>query len=89
MPVSGGRGTVMAKLMDEQGAQSDGGEGIRFHARGGWVYLAPLSRRAALQLVVEGTDMEVSAQLCDGFVTRIHTIDSQCCEQDSQFHPGK
>ncbi len=83
VPLSAGRGQVMEKLMGEENLRNDGGEGVRIHSRGGWVYLAPLSRRAALQVVAEGADMELSAELCDQFATRIRGIDGACCEQDS------
>ncbi len=89
VPVRGGRGQVMEGLVGEDDQRNSGGEGVRFHTRGGWVYLAPLSRREALQVVAEGVDMEVSAQLCDHYAAHIQTIDRRCCEQDSQFHPEK
>ncbi len=89
IPLAGGRGDVMEALAAESHQPCDGGEGIRVHSRGGWVYLAPLSRRAALQVVAEGLDMEVSSQLCDHYSTHAQAIDRRCCEQDSQENPKK
>ncbi len=89
IPVQGGRGQVMEALVGQDGPKNLGGEGIRLRTGGGWVYLAPMSRRAALQVVAEGVDMELSAELCDQYAAHIQAIDRRCCQQDSQFHPQK
>lgn len=51
------------------------GEGLRVRTGDGWVYLAPLPRRAALKVVAEGPDLELAAELCDFYAGRAAEAD--------------
>ena len=66
----------MEAMAREQGRAS-GGEGLRVHTGGGWVYLVPLARRSALRVVGEGPDLEIAAELCDFYAGKVRELDGR------------
>ncbi|NLF34375.1 MAG: NTP transferase domain-containing protein [Clostridiales bacterium] len=76
IPLSGSRGAVMRALAGEDNAPL-AGDGLRLAAGDGWVYLSPLSRRAALRVVGEGPDAEIAAELCDFYAKRVADLDQK------------
>lgn len=77
VPVSRDRGEIMGRMAAQAGRDSLLGEGIRLRAHGGWVYLVPLARRAALKIVAESADLEVAAELCDFYAGQIAKLDGR------------
>ena len=77
VPVSRDRGEIMGRMAAQAGRDSVLGEGIRLRAHGGWVYLVPLARRAALKIVAESADLEVAAELCDFYAGQIAKLDGR------------
>ena len=69
------RGEVMQDLAEAAGAQN--GEGVRIQDRGGVVWLAPLSRRAALRVAVEAATLEDAEALCREYADRVRELDRQ------------
>ena len=67
----------MRELTMQAGRDAVTGEGLRLHSRGGWVYLVPLSRRAAVKVVAEGPDLELAAELCDFYAAQISKLDGR------------
>ena len=88
VPLSSDRGRVMEAMAREQGRAS-GGEGLRVHTGGGWVYLVPLARRSALRVVGEGPDLEIAAELCDFYAGRAAQLDQAISEQCAQEREQK
>ncbi len=60
------------------------GDGLRVRTGNGWVYVAPMLRRHALQVVAESADMELAAELCDFYVGRAVRTDRALFRQDAQ-----
>jgi mannose-1-phosphate guanylyltransferase/phosphomannomutase len=83
VPLTADRGQVMQTLARAQDRQPRG-EGLRLHTGGGWVYLVPLARRAALQVMAEGPDLELAAELCDFYAGRVSEADRAISEQSIQ-----
>ena len=75
--LTGDRATVMARLSAGFGPDCRVGEGLRLRDRGGWVYLVPLTRRAAVRVVAESDDMELAAELCDFYAGRVSEADRE------------
>ncbi len=75
VPVSRDRGEVMRELAAQAGKDALAGEGLRLRSRGGWVYLVPLARRAAVKIVAEGPDLELAAELCDFYAGKVSKLD--------------
>jgi len=75
VPVSRDRGEVMRELAVQAGKDAAAGQGLRLRSRGGWVYLVPLTRRAAVKVVAEGPDLEMAAELCDFYVGQVVKLD--------------
>jgi len=71
----GDRGQVMQALSRTEQGITEMGEGFRVHTRGGWVYIAPLTRRAALRVIAEGMDTEVAAELCSFYTEKARRLD--------------
>ena len=88
VPLSSDRGRVMEAMVREQG-RTCGGEGLRVHTGGGWVYLVPLARRSALRVVGEGPDLEIAAELCDFYAGRAAQLDRAISEQCAQGRDKK
>ena len=88
VPLSSDRGRVMEAMVREQG-RTCGGEGLRVHTGGGWVYLVPLARRSALRVVGEGPDLEIAAELCDFYAGRAAQLDRAISEQCAQERDKK
>lgn len=61
---------VMTRLAQEYNLQPDG-EGLRIRAENGWVYLTPLIRRPSVRILAESPDMELAAELCDLYTSRV------------------
>ena len=87
VPLRSDRGRVMQALAGEH-TRTPAGDGLRVRTGGGWVYLTPLARRAALRVVAEGPDLEVAAELCDFFANRAAALDRETAEQDIQKNGG-
>jgi len=77
VPLVRDRGEIMRELTMQAGRDAVTGEGLRLHSRGGWVYLVPLSRRAAVKVVAEGPDLELAAELCDFYAAQISKLDGR------------
>lgn len=75
VPLSRDRGEIMRELAAQAGKDALAGEGLRLRSRGGWVYVVPLSRRAALKVVAEGPDLEMAAELCDFYAGQVAKLD--------------
>ena len=75
VPLRRSRGEVMQDLAEAAGAQN--GEGVRIQDRGGVVWLAPLSRRAALRVAVEAATLEDAEALCREYADRVRELDRQ------------
>lgn len=56
------------------------GEGLRFAAGDGWVYIAPLERRCSLRVVGESFDAETAEELCSIFARRAKELDARLRE---------
>ena len=75
VPLRGSRAAVMAALLRAEPAARAAGEGVRFPARDGWVYIAPLSRRSALRVVGEGFEAETAGELCAFYADLARKLD--------------
>lgn len=75
VPLTRDRGEVMRELTRQAGRDAAAGEGLRLRSRGGWVYLVPLTRRAAVKVVAEGPDLEMAAELCDFYAAQVSKLD--------------
>ncbi len=75
VPLVRDRGEVMRELTVQAGRDAVAGEGLRLRSRGGWVYLVPLTRRAAVKVVAEGPDLEMAAELCDFYAAQVSKLD--------------
>ena len=81
VPLSRDRGEIMRELAAQAGKDARMGEGLRLRSRGGWVYLVPLARRAAVRIVAEGPDLEMAAELCDFYAGQVAKLDRTPKEQ--------
>ena len=77
VPLAGERGRVMQALAGTHPAARPAGEGLRIRTGGGWVYMTPLTRRAALKVVAEGPDLETAAELCDFYAEKAKQLDCE------------
>ena len=75
VPLRGSRAAVMAALLRAEPAARAAGEGVRFPARDGWVYIVPLSRRSALRVVGEGFEAETAGELCAFYADLARKLD--------------
>lgn len=83
VPLTSDQGQVMRELAREQTARV-AGDGIRVRSGGGWVYLRPAARRAALRILAEGPDLELAAELCDRYADWTAELDRKISEQCAQ-----
>ena len=74
VPLRKSRGEVIQALA--AGAEQ-AGEGVRVQTGGAVVRMAPLSRRAALRVLVEAADMEAAEELCAEFVEKVRELDGE------------
>lgn len=72
VPLRSGRGEVMREFA-ARGEQLP--EGVRIQSGAAYVYLAPLSRRAALRVIAEAADMETARELCDFYAEQAKSAD--------------
>ena len=77
VPVLRDRGEIMRELTLRAGRDAVTGTGLRLRCRGGWVYVVPLSRRAAIKVMAEGADLEVAAELCDFYAAQVSGLDGR------------
>ena len=77
IPLRGNRGAIMEHLSKSNGVMQQKGteSGLHFHLRSGHVYLAPLTRRAAIRIIGEGQSTEIASELCDLFTEKIKKAD--------------
>ena len=75
VPLRRDRGEIMHELVERNGRENAGGDGLRLRVRGGWVYFVPLSRRSALRVIAEGPDLEAAAELCDFYAGQVGKLD--------------
>lgn len=75
VPLHRDRGEIMRELAAQAGRDARLGEGLRLRSRGGWVYLVPLARRAAVRIIAEGPDLEMAAELCDFYAGQVAKLD--------------
>ena len=83
VPLTSDQGQVMRELAREQTARV-AEDGIRVRSGGGWVYLRPAARRAALRILAEGPDLELAAELCDRYADWTAELDRKISEQCAQ-----
>ena len=83
VPLTSDQGQVMRELAREQTARV-AGDGIRVRSGGGWVYLRPAARRAALRIQAEGPDLELAAELCDRYADWTAELDRKISEHCAQ-----
>lgn len=77
VPLIRDRGEIMRELTAQAGREAVAGTGLRLRSRGGWVYLVPLTRRAAIKVVAEGPDLELAAELCDFYAAQVSELDGR------------
>lgn len=75
VPVAGSRGDVMQAFYEAEPEAKPSGEGLRLNVREGWVYIAPLTRRASLRVIAEGFDAETATELCDFYSEKARKLD--------------
>ncbi len=71
----GDRGAVMQALAEGLPGLEDTGAGLRLRQGESWVYLAPLTRRAALRVVGEAVSAELARELCDFYAGTVRALD--------------
>ena len=74
VPLDSGRGRVMERALSGADAQRMG-QGSRIRSGGGWVYVTPLSRRGALRVIAEATDMETAREIYAQYTARLKALD--------------
>ena len=75
VPLRRSRGEVMQALAETLGGEA--GEGIQLSDGEAMVWLAPLSRRAALRVAVECADMEAAEELCGAYEKKVLQLDEE------------
>ncbi|MCD7948603.1 MAG: NTP transferase domain-containing protein [Oscillospiraceae bacterium] len=75
VPLTADRGRVMQALTRSERSAEPMGEGVRLHTGSGWVYIAPLTRRASLRVIAEGMDAEVADELCSFYTEKAKMFD--------------
>lgn len=65
LPLTEGRAQAMEQLSKAFPQAEDMGEGLRIRLGEGWVWLAPMAGRSALQLQAEASSQEFAAELCE------------------------
>lgn len=75
MALRGDRGAVMQALAEGLPGLEDTGAGLRLRQGESWVYLAPLTRRAALRVVGEAVSAELARELCDFYAGTVRALD--------------
>jgi len=70
------RDEVLRAMSGEQ-RELHRGSGLRLRSGGGWVYVAPVSRRTALRIMAESADLETAAELCDFYARRAAELDRE------------
>ncbi len=75
VPLRSGRGKTLEALAAASPAAQREGQGVRLPVGAGWVYLAPMTRRAALRVIAEATDAETARELCRAYEERIKELD--------------
>lgn len=86
VPLHRDRGEVMEEFTGAFRRAEPAGAGVRLSAGSGWVYVAPLVRRSAVQVIAEGTDAEVAEELCGFYENEIRRLDGQNTPQNP-FRP--
>lgn len=76
VPLNGNRGDLMQALYEAEPNAQQAGEGLRLNVGEGWVYIAPLTRRASLRIVGEGFDTETAQELCDFYAKKAKELDA-------------
>lgn len=86
--LSSDQGQVLDRLGEDQGLQ---GGMLRIHTGGSWISVAPVPKKRALQVIGEGADMELAAELCDFYAGKAAEIDRLLARQTGQDnqHPPK
>ena len=77
VPLRSGRGRVMGAALSQYSTARKEGEGARIWTGSGWVYLVPLSRRSALRIIAEASDMETAQELCDLYREKLREMDEE------------
>ncbi len=80
VPLRGSRGAMMEALAE--GVSRPAGEGLRFRAGEGWVYVVPHVRRPSLRVMAEGYDAETAAELCDFYARRVSELDDDTAKAE-------
>lgn len=75
VPLRKSRGEVMQALAETLGGEA--GDGVRLRDGEAVVWLAPLSRRAALRVAVECADMETAEELCGFYEEKVLEADGE------------
>lgn len=75
VPLRTDRGKTLEALAAASPAAQREGRGVRLPVGVGWVYLAPMTRRAALRVIAEATDAETARELCRAYEERIKELD--------------
>lgn len=81
IPLARGRGEVMQALVHEIPGAKSAGEGLRFPAGDGWVYITPLTRRCSLRVSGESFNAETARELCDFYVGLAEKLDRRETDQ--------
>ena len=74
VPLESTAGAVLRSLAEEN-PRAVQGRGLRLHTGRGWVYLKPGREGERLQVLAEGPDLELAAELCDLCAERVRRLD--------------
>ena len=77
IPLQRGRGELMEEFMSSFRRSEPAGAGVRLSAGAGWVYVAPLVRRPAVQVLAEGENAEIAEELCVFYENEVRRLDGQ------------
>ena len=75
IPLQRGRGELMQAFTGHFRRAEPAGKGVRLKAGSGWVYVAPMIRRRAVQLQTEGEQAEAAQELCAFYEEEIRRLD--------------
>lgn len=75
VPLHGDRGALMQALSRRFQDAEALEDGLRVRTERGWVWLSPLSRRAALRVAAECADLEAAQELCGEFCRTAEQLD--------------
>ena len=68
---------LMEEFMSSFRRSEPAGAGVRLSAGAGWVYVAPLVRRPAVQVLAEGENAEIAEELCVFYENEVRRLDGQ------------